>query len=917
MKSDSEKTLVPASVSDGEMAAGLLLLVSELTWALSLDGQRILFLNPVAETVLGIQNSKLEVQSDSWLANIHPDDRLALQQNLLEIGELRQFSRELRISRETGIEVWVKATFQLILDAEGRPSFVGVTAKDVTKRIDAERQLEESQAIYHSLVESMPINVFRKDRDGRIVFANQRYCNELNMSLSQLVGKTDYDLFPEMAHKYVKDDAWVLQTGLAFHDIESHPAGHEDLNYVEVLKAPVCDASGRRIGIQGMFWDVTARKKAEQALRHAKELAESASRAKTDFLANVSHEIRTPMNGIIGITELLLTSIREKEHREYLELIQSSGESLLTLINDILDFSKIEAGKLQLESKRFSLRDSLGDTLRSIAVRAHSKQLELIVTFAADVPDEIVGDLARLRQVIVNLVSNAIKFTDRGEVEVDVSTLKLRDGNARLKFTVTDTGIGIPVDKLKLIFVEFEQVDSSTTRQYGGTGLGLAIASKLVTLMGGELKVDSVVGEGSRFTFEVDVHYAETFFEQPLEGLRGQSVLMVVRNAKQRVALNNIFSRAFVQTHQASTTAEAFVMLNQLVDQQTPAAAVVCDAELDQDSGTELIRRMRKVPKLTHTPVIMLTRAVSHQTVINREQLGIDDMLIKPVKEKDLLTSLALALGLLNDITTAQGSAYGRIEPSLEPLVVLLAEDNRVNQKLVVGLLEKQGHRITVAHNGRQAVEMYPQQAFDLVLMDVQMPEMDGYQATHEIRQLQTRLGVRVPIIALTAHASPDDRKRCLAAGMDEYLSKPIRAQDLFVLIEKLTGHRSALSGPGASDSTHQNCVDWEHAFDTVGGDRPLLQELIAVFLKDQSKMETSIEQSIQRNDEKELRLSAHSLKGALTHLGGREPARIAGELELLAKNEDLAAAKELLPKLKASLENVSREMKQFLAKRG
>ena len=916
MKSDHEKTIVPASVSDADMAAGLLLLVSEMTWALSLDGQRILFLNPVAETVLGSQNTELDLQSDSWLTSIHPDDRLALQQNLLEIAELRQFSRELRITRSTDLEVWVKAKFQLILDAEGRPSFVGVTAKDVTKRIDAERQLEESQAIYHSLVESMPINVFRKDRDGRIVFANQRYCNELNMSLSQLVGKTDYDLFPEMAHKYVKDDAWVLQTGLAFHDIESHPAGHEDLSYVEVLKAPVCDASGRRIGIQGMFWDVTARKKAEQALRHAKELAESASRAKTDFLANVSHEIRTPMNGIIGITELLLTSIREKEHREYLELIQSSGESLLTLINDILDFSKIEAGKLQLESKRFSLRDSLGDTLRSIAVRAHAKQLELIVNFAADVPDEIVGDLARLRQVIVNLVSNAIKFTDRGEVEVDVSTLKLRDGHARLKFTVTDTGIGIPANKLKLIFVEFEQVDSSTTRQYGGTGLGLAIASKLVTLMGGELKVDSVVGEGSRFTFEVDVHFAETFFEQPLEGLRGQSVLMVVRNAKQRVALNNIFSRAFVRTHQAIATTDAMETLKQLVRQQTPAAAVVCDAELDQDSGTELIRSMRQVPSLAHTPVIMLTRAVSHQTVVNREQLGIDDLLIKPVKEKDLLTSLALALGLLNDITTAQGSAYGRIEPSLEPLVVLLAEDNRVNQKLVVGLLEKQGHRITVAHNGRQAVELYPQNAFDLVLMDVQMPEMDGYQATHEIRQLQTRLGVRVPIIALTAHASPDDRKRCLAAGMDEYLSKPIRAQDLFVLIEKLTGHRSALSGPGASASTHQNCVDWEHAFDTVGGDRPLLQELIAVFLKDQSKMESSIERAIQRNDEKELRLSAHSLKGALTHLGGREPARIAGELELLAKNEDLAAAQELLPKLKASLENVSREMKQFLAKR-
>lgn len=774
--------------------------------------------------------------------------------------------------------------------------------------------LEGAQGVYQTLVESFPIKVFRKDLEGKIVFCNRLYCDGLNRPFEALVGKTDFDLFPEMAEKYRRDDAWVLSTGLTFHDIERHPVGLHDECYVEVLKAPVLNAQGTPIGIQGMFWDVTARKKAEQALMLAKDLAETAGRAKTDFLANVSHEIRTPMNGIIGITELLLSQKLEKEQREYLELIKFSSDSLLTLINDILDFSKIESGKVRLDSKRFSLRDSLGDTMRSLAVRAHAKNLELIFSISPQVPDQVVGDLDRLRQVLVNLVGNAIKFTDVGQVELKIELLAMERGIARLEFSVIDTGIGISEQDCQRIFAEFEQVDSSTTRKRGGTGLGLAIASRLVDLMGGQLTVKSQLQLGSLFVFTLDCHCDDSFVAQPLLELYGKKVLVLAANPRLKQVLTQILSSAGLDVLPAENLDQALDAWAVANESTPPADVLLVDLDALSSTGLTVLKDFRQGQFSNKPAVIVLTRVVSGRMLGTEGE--IDSVLLKPVKEYELLSAIGVSLGVLEEQETGSRSGISGVSgigiASVKPLSILLAEDNLVNQKLAVALLRKQGHQVTVAENGVQAVGIYQQQPFELVLMDIQMPEMDGYQATAAIREIQNRTGIWVPIVALTAHASDDDRQRCLKRGMDEYLAKPIRPELLNQMIEKLTGHRGKSRSPAISSQNSAALVDWQHAFNTVGGDRLLLQELIQVFLTNQSRMMEAIQLALDRKDPGELRLVTHSLKGALTHLGGREASAIAAEMELAAKNEDLDQARLLHDQLALKLAATIEEFKRF-----
>ncbi len=908
-------------------------MVSDLVWSLSLDGQTLLHINSATSRLYDRSTTDMLEHPSVWIDSVHEDDRGKLKQNLATISSTKQFNQKFRIVRPDGSTNWLNGFFRLIDGVDGKPSFIGGTANDVTKRVLAEAKLEESQAIYDSLVQSLPINVFRKNRDGVFVFANKKFCECVNLPLEEVLGKRDVDLFgKELAAKYHKDDAWVLQTGLPFHDVESHPRSEDSL-YVEVLKAPVFGKSGKRIGIQGMFWDVTDRKKAEEALRSAKEIAETASRAKSDFLANVSHEIRTPMNGIIGMTDLLLSTVKNRESRNYLELIQTSADSLLTLINDILDFSKIEAGKVLLESQRFDLRDTLGDTLRSLAFRAHAKKLELIVKFSPNVPNEVVGDLARLRQVIVNLVSNAIKFTHSGSVIFDVVNVGASEAKVKLRFSVTDSGIGIPLEKQDLIFAEFEQADTSTTREYGGTGLGLAIASQIVGLMGGKLEVESETGQGSRFFFTAEFHIDSTEFIESQDLLSGQSVLLVCRNAEMLANLESTLQHWQVKTFAQSNAKQAYQVLKEMAAAGDPIPVVITDIVLDDDDGLALASWIRsddpgelaQSSRPNRTQIIFLSETNSTESNnqegvsdFDRSELGIDYQLLKPVKEQDLFEAISVVLGLAEPITTGHHpassttGAKGLVAPRLS---VLLAEDNPINQKLATVLLEKAGHEVTLAHNGREAIELYRTGYFDLVLMDIQMPDVDGFEATYEIRKLQSETGLRIPIIALTAHASPADRKRCLAGGMDEYIAKPIRAADLYELIDRQTGHRSTLQSNSNSDVAQPEAllIDWERAFDTVGGDRPLLAELLKVFLKDRDTMVQNISRAIATKNDKELRLSAHSIKGALTHLGARESATLAGELEERGLAAEFDGAEAVFEKFAQSLIPLSKEMQQFV----
>jgi len=722
---------------------------------------------------------------------------------------------------------------------------------------------------------------------------------------------------------------------------------HEEREWTHVRKdgshvpaklgvTPLHDANDEISGFLAVSKDMTERKRYEKELIRAREAAEDASRAKTEFLANISHEIRTPLNAILGMTELALGTQLTADQREYVTAVQDAGRTLLALMNDVLDFSRIEARKLELYTINFPLRETLADVLRTFGLRAYQKGLELILQTGPDVPEMVSADVVRLRQILTNLVSNAIKFTERGEITLRAFVDICRADYTLIHFSVADSGVGVPPAKIAILFDPFTQADSSTHRKYGGTGLGLAISKELVEVMGGQMWVESAPGRGSTFHFTLPVRGRRSGLPVPAaqEKLAGLSVLVADDNRTQRDTLAELLARRGMKTESAAGGRAAVAAMEAAAKQGRAFDLLLLDAQMPDLDGFAVAERVRAVQvpgKGRRCPIVLMTVPGMTETETRRGALGIGASISKPIRESALFDAIEQAL---QSPTSSSGihriaplpAAPPPSAPGERPLHILLIEDNAVNQVVTRRLLEREGHTVIVAENGVKGLEAVARESFDAILMDVQMPGLDGIETTRAIRSRERGSHHRTPIVAFTAHALKEDRERCLAAGMDEYLAKPVETSTLLEALVRVAGSArdqaastpaAAAPAAGASPAAPPAVPDPPHVAGLrriVGGDERLLREVVRVFLEDTPAKVSGLAIALAAQDASALAVAAHGLKGSAAALGARAATEAAAHLETLARTRNLAEADIAAAQVKEEITKVRDGLDAWLA---
>ncbi|AMV38421.1 response regulator [Planctomyces sp. SH-PL62] len=844
-----------------------------------------------------------QLKGTGWLEAVHPDDRAETARAWsAAMGTRSLFQMEHRLRRRDGVYLHMLVRSVPILDERGDVrEWVGVHI-DIDAEKRAEAALREAEERARLLLESSGEGIYGIDMQGLCTFMNRAAAEMLGYSTEEVIGRNAHELFHHTrpdGSPYAVEDCPIYRSfrvGKGCRVDDEVLWRRDGVNFpAEYASFPIRGVDGEIKGAVVNFTDITERKRVERELMRANQAAQAATRAKSEFLANMSHEIRTPLNGIVGMTELALDTELSAEQREYLEMVKLSADHLLNVINDILDFSKIEAGKLDLELVEFNLRDTLDDTVATLALRAHKKGLELADYVATDVPDALVGDSHRLRQVIVNLLGNAIKFTEQGEVVLRVEVQSQTEEDVHLRFAVIDTGIGIAPDQRQRLFRAFAQADTSTTRKYGGTGLGLAISSRLVEMMGGTIELDSAVGRGSTFHFTVCFGRARGPVKRATRAepaqVHGLPVLVVDDNATNRLILREMLARWGMKPRVVEDGRQALAALDEARRSGSPFSLVLLDGMMPEMDGFALAERIREDPGLVGATLMMLSSANRREDAARCKELHVASYLTKPIRQSTLLdaimTSLGPSLKLEGRTPSASRPSPGKSSQSLR---LLLAEDNVVNQRLAVSLLEKRGHQVRVVGNGREALAALEGQSFDAVLMDVQMPEMDGFEATAAIRSRESASGGHTPIIAMTAHAMKGDRERCLAEGMDAYVAKPLRPQELFEVLEHLNLAAAAAAESAAVESAPPPpAFDLAAALGRLDGDVELMRELAGLFLDECPRRMTEIHEAILHRDATGLKNAAHTLRGSVANFGAPEATEAAHRLEAAARDQGWA----------------------------